>query len=305
MKLPTPATQIGVAVYALAYAAALIVLARDPGFSVAEPLFALAVLGGAFPALALLLTRGMEAPRIAIAHPRREALAAVAYLTIYAIVVLGFGFSWIKAAVDAPRAQALALAAAKLATMVLAPLLVARTFGHAADTEFRARLRGRRTWTALAVVGAAMLAFQCVFGRGLRTLSELAPDPTTLAWAVPLCFVWLVVEVGIVEEYLFRVFLQTRLAAWLRSEPAAIFIGALIFGLSHAPGLYLRGASAMEGVATPTIAWAIAYSVAITSTAGFVFGVLWWRTRSFGLIVLLHALTDLIPQLTPFIKTFM
>ena len=305
MKLPSPATQIGVAAYALAYAAALIVLARHPGFSVIEPLFALAVLGGAFPALALLLTRGIEAPRIAIANPRREAIAAVAYLALFAALVLGFGFSWIKATIDAPRAQALALAAAKLATMVFAPLLIARAFGHGADTEFRSRLRGSRTWVALLGTGAAMVAFQAAFGRGLQNLSELAPGASTLALAVPLCFLWLVVEVGIVEEYLFRVFLQTRLAAWLRSEPAAICLGALMFGLAHAPGLYLRGASVMEGVAEPTIGWAIAYSVAMTSTAGIVFGVLWWRTRSFGLIVLLHALMDLIPQLTPFIKTFM
>jgi membrane protease YdiL (CAAX protease family) len=159
-------------------------------------------------------------------------------------------------------------------------------------------------WIALAGVGLAMLAFQMVFGRGLRTLGELAPSAATLAWAIPACFAWLVLEVGVTEEFLFRVFLQTRLAAWLRSEPAAICIGALLFGLSHAPGLYLRGASLMEGVGAPTLTWAIAYSIAMTSTAGFVFGVLWWRTRSFGLIVLLHALTDLLPQLAPFIKAW-
>ena len=305
MKMPTTATQIGAAVYALAFAAALLILSRDPDFSAGDPLFVLVVLGGAFSGLAMLLTRGIEAPRIAIANPGREALAAVAYLALYAVVVLGFGFSWIKEAVDAPRAQALAIAAAKILTMVLAPLLVARAFGHGADTEFRSRLRGKRTWLALLGMGVAILIFQAFVGRGLRTLAELAPGASTVALAIPLCFAWLIVEVGIVEEYLFRVFLQTRLAAWLRSEPAAIFLVALIFGLSHAPGLYLRGASLMEGVGEPTIAWAIAYSIAITSTAGFMFGVLWWRTRSFGLIVFLHALMDLIPQLTPFIKTFM
>lgn len=303
MRLPSTQTQIGIAIYALAYAGALIALATEPEFSIVEPLFALAVLGGAFPALAMLLSRRTETPRIAIGHPAREALAAIAYLALFAVIVLGFGFSALKAAIDEPRPQALAILATKLTTMVLAPLLIGRAFGHSFREQLALRL-DRRAWLLLGVVGAAMLAFQAVFGRGLQTLGELAPSAGTLAWAGPACFALLTIEVGATEEFLYRVFLQTRLAAWLRSEPAAIFIGALLFGLSHAPGLYLRGGSLMEGVGAPTPGWAIAYSIAMTSTAGFVFGVLWWRTRSFGLIVLLHALMDLLPQLAPFLNTW-
>jgi membrane protease YdiL (CAAX protease family) len=144
-----------------------------------------------------------------------------------------------------------------------------------------------------------------VFGRGLKTLGELHPSPATLAWAAPACLLWLCLEVGVTEEGLFRAVLQTRLAAALRGEGAAIFAQALLFGLAHAPGLYLRGAYAMEGLAAPpTPGWAVAYSIAVISPAGFVFGVLWSRTRSFSLIVLLHALTDLLPNLAPFIRDF-
>jgi len=101
------------------------------------------------------------------------------------------------------------------------------------------------------------------------------------------------------------VILQSRLAATLNSELAAILLASLLFGLAHAPGLYLRGASLMEGAdAHPTMAWAAAYSVAVMSPAGILFGVLWSRTRSLGLLIVLHALIDLLPHLSGFIKTW-
>jgi membrane protease YdiL (CAAX protease family) len=59
----------------------------------------------------------------------------------------------------------------------------------------------------------------------------------------------------------------------------------------------------MEGAgAHPTVLWAIAYSVAVISPAGLLFGTLWARTRSLGLVVMLHALTDLLPNLAPSIQ---
>ena len=64
---------IGLGAYALVYALALVVLAREPGATVVEPLFVLGVLGIAFPLLALLLTRGAKAAPDPIARPGAEA----------------------------------------------------------------------------------------------------------------------------------------------------------------------------------------------------------------------------------------
>jgi len=50
--------------------------------------------------------------------------------------------------------------------------------------------------------------------------------------------------------------------------------------------------------------WAIAYSIAVVSPAGLFFGVLWWRTRSLVLVVLLHAWMDLLPNLADFTRTW-
>jgi len=60
----------------------------------------------------------------------------------------------------------------------------------------------------------------------------------------------------------------------------------------------------MEGVSEATLSWAIAYSIAMIAPVGLAFGVLWARTRCLWLVVVLHGLTDTLPNLTPFIRHF-
>ena len=202
-------------------------------------------------------------------------------------------------------AQSTVKLAAKLLTMVLLPVGLLALFGHRWRDTLAPAWRWAKHGRALIGVGLALLVFQAVFGRGLHTLGELHPSVATLAWAIPLCLLWQTIEAGLCEEVLFRAVLQTRLAALLKSEVAAIVSGALLFGLAHAPGLYLRGASLMEGAdAHPTLLWSVAYSIAIVSPAGLLFGVVWSRTRSLGLVVMLHGLIDTLPALASFIETW-
>ena len=122
---------------------------------------------------------------------------------------------------------------------------------------------------------------------------------------MPLVFLWLVLEAGVVEEFFFRVLLQSRLSAALRSELGGIVLMSLIFGLVHAPGLYLRTSMTQEGLpAHPSFLMAVGYSIVITSVAGFFLGVLWARTRNFLVIILLHAATDLLPNTLPTLRAF-
>jgi membrane protease YdiL (CAAX protease family) len=122
---------------------------------------------------------------------------------------------------------------------------------------------------------------------------------------MPLVFRWLVLEVGVVEEFFFRVLLQSRLSAAMRSELGGIVVMSLIFGLVHAPGLYLRTSATQEGLAShPSLLMAVGYSIVITSVAGFFLGVLWWRTRNFLVLILVHAATDLLPNTLPTLRAF-
>jgi membrane protease YdiL (CAAX protease family) len=121
---------------------------------------------------------------------------------------------------------------------------------------------------------------------------------------LPLLYAWLFIEVGLIEEFFFRAVLQSRIAVLLKSPVAGIVISGLIFGLAHAPGLYLRGADS-EGITEqmPFIFWA-AYTISAMSVAGIFLGIVWQRTKNLYLVMALHAMVDLLPNFSEFIHTW-
>jgi len=130
--------------------------------------------------------------------------------------------------------------------------------------------------------------------------------PWKLAVGIPLVFAFLLIEVGLVEEFFFRTLLQSRLSAWLKSEVGGVVTAALLFGLVHAPGLYFRPAATQEGVGPhPSLLTAVGYSVVITSVAGLFLCVLWSRTRNLLLVMVVHAAGDLVPNLAPMIRNLL
>lgn len=229
--------------------------------------------------------------------PTRSLAIAMAYVALFALGVLGWGFSALNAHVADGPARDAARCALKLVTMAAVPSLLLWAAGDDVRALLRPRLP-RRLMLPLVVVAVALGMAQALLGRGWQTLAALHPRATTLLWAAPLEFAWLVVDTAIPEELFFRVFLQTRLAAWSRSELVAVVVAAALFGLAHAPGLYLRGGAVAEELGrAPTVGWAISYSLTAIAPMGLVFGALWSRTRSFGFIVLAHAWFDLPPNL--------
>ena len=290
---------VAVGLAAAAYLVSLAVLQREPDASLLEPLFLLVVLGVAFPLLAWALTRKPREAPIPVTEPLRLP-AVLVYLLVFSLLVLGWGFSAIQQAFPTEPMQSVVQVLVKLLVMVVLPLWL--------FTRWRQRSTGPhgrgRLLLVFAVMSLAYLALQAVFGRGLQTLAELAPSVATLAWAIPACFLWQTLEAGLAEEVLFRRILQEKLAIALGSHIAAVAWASLLFGLAHAPGLWLRGGHLMEGVAHATPGWAVAYSIVMIAPAGIAFGVLWARTRSLWLIVPLHGMVDLIPQLAPFIRAW-
>jgi membrane protease YdiL (CAAX protease family) len=119
--------------------------------------------------------------------------------------------------------------------------------------------------------------------------------------AAPASFVWVALEAGLNEEFLYRAVLQTRLGALLKSPAAGVAVTALLFGLAHAPGLYLRGGPGVDGWSHDPVQ-VVAYTVATLSPVGVLFGVIYMRTKSLLLAVLLHGLIDVLPNLADFIR---
>jgi membrane protease YdiL (CAAX protease family) len=208
-----------------------------------------------------------------------------------------------RAVVSAGREQESLVLIVKLVVHVGAPALLLAALGARLAPLFNSGIGRPGFWPPLLVLGTIILALMCVVSPALSEIAELHTSTATLAWAAPAAFVWLALEAGLCEEFLFRAVLQTRLAAVLKSEAGAVVTGALLFALAHVPGLYLRGHPGVDGYSTDPVQ-VVAFTVAVLSPVALLFGTLWARTRSLLLIVLLHAAVDVLPNLTDFIHTW-
>jgi uncharacterized protein len=277
------------------YAVATGVLAWRYGFGPAEPLAVLVIFGLALPGLALLLTRG-HAPRpVRVDAPAAESrLAVLCLLAVTAF--LAFGLDLLHSAVPSRLANDVAVIAAKLLVFVALPYALLRRRGYRWRDFLGLRL-GAREWLVAIVLSLAFVLVNAVIGQGPARIAASGYGPVTLAVGGIAVYLLLCIEVGLVEEFLFRAFLQARFATWLRSEVSGLFLAATLFGLAHAPGFYLRWEqNAADLFSEPSLLFALAYSIAVISVAGVFMGVVWLRTRSLAVVILVHAAGDWLPN---------
>jgi membrane protease YdiL (CAAX protease family) len=287
--------------YLLIYVALLAALVRVEKMELAEPLFVLIVLGLVFSLVATLVTYGIKPLPYVVRAPGAELGVLSGWLIVIAVYFV-FGKSAIDAFTTAEPLHTILGMAIKLLLFVVAPgFILARRYGYAwyelAPLSLRLRDIHPAFWFS-----ALMLGFQAVFGSGIREMREAHIGWGTALAVAPLAFLWLAIEAGLVEEFFFRALLQTRVARVLRSEVAAIVVTSVVFGLVHAPGLYLRTQSTGEGLSHPSLLFAVGYSFVIVSVAGFFLGTLWARTRNLALVVLVHAAADLLPNIADFMR---
>lgn len=296
-----PGTYV-IAYFAL-WAIVLISLRTFEGFDASEALAALVILGVILPALAMLATRRVSALPYVVHQPGIEAVVLMMYLVVIAwVLVSGFGRI---ARIGTEPLHSVVLLGVKLVAVVGVPAAITLALGHYRIAELLPiSLRWRDIRPALWMAMAALL-MQSFLGRGLHDIREAHLPVWVLAVATPLSFAWLVIEVGVVEELLFRVLLQERLAAVLRSSWGGLVVAAVLFGLLHAPGFYLRPAATQEALGLhPSLFMAVGYSIVLTSLAGLFLGVLWIRTKNFAVLVIAHAAGDVLPNLVPWAKAF-
>jgi uncharacterized protein len=292
--------------YAGIYAITLFALHRVEHFDVSEPLLVLVVVGIGFSGLAWWFTRQVNPLPFTIRWPGRE----MALLACYLIVVAAFiawGFNAIEAGIASERLRWVVLLAAKLAVCVLLPLILFhQLWGYSFRDFFVISPDLRQQWRPALWMSLVMILFQFVFGRGLSEIRHSGVPTWALIAGIPACYIWLLIEVGLIEEFFFRALLQSRLSAWLHSEAGGIVLASLLFGLAHAPGLYYRTGKTLEAVGPhPSWLMAVGYSIVVISVPGLFMGVLWSRTRNLLLLMTVHAAGDLVPQLAPMMKTWL
>jgi len=277
------------------------------GRPLGETLGVLLIFGIGLPVVALLCC--LRAPMPAAPAPplRHEAWLVLGLLVAVSLflAVKGRILGVLLPAAPDPRWHDVANTLLKLAAFVAVPAMVLRVAHRGWPTPGAATAGRGRLWLCFAVLAVIATGVQFVIGTGAKQL--LTPEIQARHWVVGtlLCFVWMSVEAGITEEFFFRRLLQSRLAALTGSQASAACLGALAFGLAHAPGFFLRGAGADEGLgAHPGPLLAAAYSVTMQGVVGLVFGVLWARTRSFTLVVALHGVIDAAANTTEFMNTW-
>jgi len=294
-----PRRGIGVAVLATylgLYAVLLSAMSRWGGFDPSNALGVAAVLGVGFSLAAWALTIGVKPLSYYVLQPARELVALAVYLVALTAVVT-WGFDWVRRSFPHDPVQAFALLTVKLIIFVAVPSWLMRwRFGYSwrdlAPSGF-----SRRHLLVMVAMSALLILFQAVAGSGWRETRTAHLPANILLWGLPLALAWWTLEAGVVEEFFFRCLLQSRLTSMLHSQLGGIVLASLLFGMMHTPGLYLRTSITGEGLAPHPPLWmAIGYSVVITSIAGFVFGILWARTRNFALVAVVHGAADLLPN---------
>ncbi len=265
------------------------------------PVISLILFGTVLSAVGWFLTRRSAAPPVSVARPARQVAWLLAYLLLYAFVLIGWGLGALKAAIPEGQLQDVAVLVYKLAIHVAIPAALIAALGGALRDTFDPGLRRRGIWLALIVMSAIMIGLLAVVSPSLKQLGEAGLTGTNALPWIAGSWLWISLEAGLCEEYLFRAGLQSRLAAWLHSPVAAILITSVLFALAHWPGLYLRGGPDVDGWSTDPIQVA-AFTIASLSPLAVMLGTLWARTRSLVLVVMVHGAIDALPHATEFFK---
>jgi uncharacterized protein len=308
---PVRVLAIGLILYGCAFASLL----RNKSFEPAEAIVVLAVFGGVFPLLAWAATL-RAVPLSLFVKPSTTALIALTgYVILLSLYLVG-GPQWIDqhlphSWVDSARIRFFIVSVKKLVIFVAIPFAIFRFgFGYGLR-DFGIQREGLRALCGshlpvVLVVGGAFLCFQYFFSSGGAAFRREHFTPFQLFVGLPVCFVWLLFEVGLVEEFFFRGLVQSQFAAAFKSEVSGVVLMSLIFGLAHAPGFIFRQAGEVEGLGSnPSALDAIAYSIVVLAVSGITFGIIWARTKNLFAVMLIHAAGDLLPNFAGFVRTWL
>ncbi len=298
----------------LLYCGAFVILLNNNNFDVGGAVVVLIVFGIVFPLTAWITTRHVIPLSISIQSGAPELIVLIAYVIAVSLYLIG-GPQWIdqhlpNAWTESQQIKFVITLAKKLFVFVAIPFAIFRfCFGYrvrdfGVQREGLRALRGNHLLVVV-VVGGAFLAFQYFVSGGGAAFRREYLTAFQLLLGLPLCFVWLLLEVGLVEEFFFRALIQSQLAAVLKSEVSSTVLMSLIFGLAHAPGFIFRHAGELEGLGPhPTFLDTVAYSIVVLAVSGITFGVIWARTKNLFALMLVHAAGDLLPNFGSFIRTW-
>jgi uncharacterized protein len=297
------------------YVCAVAVLLRNKSFDATDAVVVLIVFGIAFPFIAWIATLCASPLSISAQTSKYRLIVLVGYIALLSVYLVG-GPHWIdqylpSSWTDSAQIRFFITLAKKLVVFVAIPFAIFRFgFGYRIR-DFGVQSEGLRALCGshlpvVLVVGGAFLAFQYFLSGGGASFRHGHFTTYQLLLGLPLCFIWLFFEAGLVEEFFFRALVQSQLASTFKSEASGIALMSLIFGLAHAPGFIFRHAGEVEGLGSnPSAIDAVAYSIVVLAISGLTFGVIWARTKNLFAVMLVHAAGDLLPNFAGFAQTWL
>jgi len=292
-----------------------ILLLRNKSFDAAGAGVVLVVFGIVFPLIAWIATRRAIPLSISVRPDKSQLIVLIGYIIVLSVYLVG-GPQWIdqhlpSSWIDSARARFFITLAKKLIVFVAIPFAIFRFgFGYRLR-DFGIQGEGLRALRrshlpVVLVVGGVFLTFQYFLSGGGAAFRHGHFTANQLLLGLPLCFIWLFVEAGLVEEFFFRALIQSHLAAAFKSEVSGTVMMSLIFGLAHAPGFIFRHAGEVEGLGSnPSALDAVTYSIVVLAISGVTFGVVWARTKNLFAVMLIHAAGDLLPNFAGFAQTWL
>jgi len=297
------------------YVSALAFLFRNKSFDATGAMLVLIVFGIVFPLIAWIATRRSIPLSISVRPGKSQLIVLIAYIVALSLYLVG-GPQWIdqhlpSSWIDSAQIRFFITLAKKLVVFVVIHFAIFRFgFGYRIR-DFGIQSEGLRALCGshlpvVLVVGGAFLAFQYFLSGGGASFRHGNFTTYQLLLGLPLCFIWLFFEAGLVEEFFFRALVQSQLASTFKSEASGIELMSLIFGLAHAPGFIFRHAGEVEGLGSnPSAIDAVAYSIVVLAISGLTFGVIWARTKNLFAVMLVHAAGDLLPNFAGFAQTWL
>jgi uncharacterized protein len=297
------------------YACAFVVLLRNKSFDATDAVVVLIVFGIVFPAVAWIATRRAIPLSVSVKASKTQLIILIGYIIVLSVYLIG-GPQWIDQHLPSPWSDSVRIKffitlAKKLIVFVAIPFAIFRFGCGNRIRDFGIQREGLRALyrshlAVILVVGGAFLAFQYFLSGGGASFRQGHFSVYQLLLGLPLCFIWLFVEAGLVEEFCFRALVQSHLAAAFKSEVSGVVLMSLVFGLAHAPGFIFRHAGEVEGLGSnPTALDAVAYSIVVLAISGITFGVTWARTKNLFAVMLIHAAGDLLPNFAGFAQTWL
>jgi membrane protease YdiL (CAAX protease family) len=297
------------------YACAFAILFRNKSFEVTGAVVVLIAFGIVFPFIAWITTRRAIPLSISVIPGTSQLVVLIGYIIVLSLYLVG-GPQWIdqhlpSSWIESERPRFFITLAKKLLVFVAVPFAIFRFGFGRRFRDFGIQVAGLRALghshlPVVLAVGGAFVAFQYFLSGGGAAFRHGQFNVNQLLVGLPLCFIWLFIEAGLVEEFFFRGLVQSTLAGAFKSEVSGTVLMSLIFGLAHAPGFIFRHAGEVEGLGSnPSAFDAIAYSIVVLAVSGVIFGVIWARTKNLFAVMLVHAAGDLLPNFGVFARTWL